>query len=63
MLAVPLLLGISVTRPNVWHAALAAAAIAGYLASATAQTWVRPPMRRRYTASLIAYWSNSESRT
>jgi hypothetical protein len=55
MLAVPLLLGISVTRPNVWHAALAAAAVAGYLASATAQTWVRTRVRQRYTASLIAY--------
>jgi YwiC-like protein len=55
MLAVPLLLGISATRPNVWHAALAAAAITGYLASATAQTWVRARVRQRYTASLIVY--------
>jgi hypothetical protein len=55
MLAVPLLLGIAVTRPNVWHAALAAAAVAGYLASATAQTWVRVRVRQRHTASLIAY--------
>jgi xanthine/uracil/vitamin C permease (AzgA family) len=63
MPAVPLLLGISVTRPNVWHAALAAVAISGYLAFATAQIRVRARVRRRYTASLIAYWSNSESRT
>ena len=55
MLAVPLLLGISVTRPNVWHAVLAAAAIVGYLASATAQTWVRARVRQRYMASLIVY--------
>lgn len=55
MLAVPLLLGIAVTRPNLWHAVLGAAAIAGYLASATAQTWVRARVRQRYTASLIAY--------
>lgn len=55
MMAVPLLLGIAVTRPNVWHAALAAAAVAGYLAFATAQTWVRARVRQRYTVSLIAY--------
>jgi len=55
MLAVPLLLGIAVTEPKVWHAVLGAAAIAGYLASATAQTWVRARARQRYTASLIAY--------
>ncbi len=55
MLAVPLLLGIAVTRPDVWQAVLGAAAVAGYLASATAQTWVRARARRRYTMSLAAY--------
>jgi len=55
MLAVPVLLGIASTRPTIWHAVLGAAAVAAYLASATAQTWVRARARRRYTPSLIAY--------
>ena len=55
MLAVPFLLGVAAAGPNVWQAVLGAAAVAGYLASATAQTWVRARLRQRYTASLIAY--------
>ncbi len=55
MLAVPFLLGIAVTRPTGWDLALGGAAVSGYLASATAQTWVRARARKRYAASLIAY--------
>jgi hypothetical protein len=55
MLAVPLLLGIAVTRPTGWDLVLAAAAVAGYLASATAQALARTRSRERYAASLVAY--------
>lgn len=55
MLAVPFLLGIAVTRPTGWDLALGGAAVASYLASATAQAWVRARARERYAASLVAY--------
>ncbi len=45
MLAVPLLLGVAASRPSAWQLVLAAAAVLGYLASATAQSWLRT--RRR----------------
>ncbi len=50
MLAVPLLLGVAASRPSGWHLLLAAAAVAGYLASATGQAWLRS--RRRETLTL-----------
>jgi hypothetical protein len=57
MLAVPLLLGVAVTRPSGWYVVLGAAAGAAYLAMATAQVWVRVRGRQRYTASLVAYFA------
>jgi len=59
MLAVPFLLGIAVTRPTGWHVVLGGAAAAGYLASATAQTWARARARQRYTTSLLVYASTA----
>src|SRR5450830_622562 len=55
MLALPLLLGIAASRPTGWHIVLAGAAVSGYLASTTAQTWARARARERYTAPLLVY--------
>jgi hypothetical protein len=55
MLAIPLLLGISVSRFNGWQLVLAGAAASGYLASATAQRWRRARNRQRYRFSLLVY--------
>jgi hypothetical protein len=55
MLAVPLLLGVAAAGPNAWQVVLAGAAASGYLASATAQTWLRARRRQAYTPSLVAY--------
>lgn len=41
MLAVPFLVGVAASDVDPWQAVLAAAAVAGYLASATAQVWAR----------------------
>lgn len=55
MLAVPLLLGVAASRPTPWQILLAAAAASGYLASATAQAWLRARRRPSFVPSLIAY--------
>ena len=55
MLAVPLLLGIAATAPSPWHLALVAAAVAGYLAAATAQAWLRARRRPSFVPSLALY--------
>ena len=55
MLAVPLLLGIAATAPSPWHLALGAAAVAGYLAAATAQAWLRARRRPSFVPSLALY--------
>ena len=55
MLAVPLLLGIAASRPEPWQLVLAAAAVAGYLASATWQAWMRARRRPSYVFSLRVY--------
>lgn len=55
MLAVPLLLGVAASRPSAWQLILAAAAVAGYLASATAQAWLRSRRRPSYVPSLATY--------
>jgi hypothetical protein len=51
MLATPLLLGVAVSGPDPWQLVVALAAVTGYLASATAQAWLRarrsPAYRRR----------------
>lgn len=55
MLAVPLLLGIAATAPSPWHPVLAVAAVAGYLAAATAQAWLRARRRPSFVPSLALY--------
>lgn len=55
MLAIPLLLGISISRFDSWQLALAGAATSGYLTSATAQTWRRARKRRKYRSALLIY--------
>jgi len=55
MLAVPLLLGIAATSASVWHLPLAVAAVAGYLAAATAQAWLRARRRTDFVPSLAVY--------
>jgi len=55
MLAIPLLLGISVSRFDGWQLALAGAAAGGYLTSATAQTWRRARNRQKYRSPLLVY--------
>jgi hypothetical protein len=55
MLAFPLLLGIAATAPTAWHLVLAVAAVTGYLASATAQAWLRSRRRPSFLPSLALY--------
>jgi hypothetical protein len=55
MLAVPLLLGVAATSPSAWHLVLAVAAVAGYLAAATAQAWLRARRRPSFVPSLVTY--------
>ena len=57
MLAVPLLLGIAATGLSPWHLLLAVAALAGYLAAATAQAWLRARRRPSFIPSLAVYGS------
>ena len=61
MLAVPLLMGIAVGQPSLWHLPLASTAVTGYLASATVQAWRRARRRepldlpmRVYVVALLA---------
>jgi hypothetical protein len=55
MLAVPLLLGVAASRPDPWQLVLAATAVAGYLASATWQAWMRARRRPSFLFSLQVY--------
>jgi hypothetical protein len=55
MLAVPFLLGVAASQPSPWQLVLAAAAVAGYLASATAQAWLRARRRASFVPSLTVY--------
>ena len=55
MLAVPLLLGVAASRPDPWQLVLAAAAVAGYLASATRRARARARRRPSYLLSLRVY--------
>lgn len=55
MLAVPVVLGIAATTPSLWHLVLAVAALAGYLAAATAQAWLRARRRPGFVFSLVVY--------
>lgn len=55
MLAVPLLLGVAASRPSLWHLVLAAAAVDGYLASASAQAWLRARRPTSRLRPLVTY--------
>jgi hypothetical protein len=55
MLAVPLLMGVAISRPDPWQIVLGVAAVAGYLVSSTAQVWRRAKNRDRYHRSLAVF--------
>lgn len=55
MLALPFLLGIAASTPSPWQLALAIASVAGYLASATGQAWLRARRREPLTLPLAVY--------
>ncbi len=55
MLAVPLLLGVAASAPAGWQIVLAVAAVAGYLAAAATQAWLRARRRPSFIPSLVAY--------
>ena len=55
MLALPLLLGVAATVPSPWHLLLGIAALAGYLAAATAQAWLRARRRSSFVPSLVIF--------
>ena len=55
MLAVPLMIGVAVSRPAPGHLLLAATAVAGYLASATGQAWLRARRRDALARPLAVY--------
>jgi len=57
MLAVPFLLGVAASRPSPWQLLLAVTAVSGYLASATAQTWLRSRRRDVSLTPTITYGS------
>lgn len=55
MLLVPFLLGVAASRPNAWQLVLAAAALTGYLTSATLQAWGRARRPPDYRAPIGVY--------
>jgi hypothetical protein len=55
MLAVPLLLGIAASRPDIGQLPLAGAAVSGYLAMTSAQGWLRGRQQSRYRLPLVVY--------
>ena len=55
MLAVPLLLGVAASRADAWQLVLAAAALTGYLASVSVQTWRRSRRSRSYLPPAVVY--------
>jgi hypothetical protein len=55
MLALPLLLGVAATVPSPWQLLLGIAALAGYLAAATAQAWLRARRRSSFVPSLVIF--------
>jgi hypothetical protein len=55
MLAVPFLIGVAASRPSPSQVALAVCAVAAYLASATAQAWLRARRAPAYLPPLIVY--------
>jgi hypothetical protein len=57
MLLLPVLLGVAASRPAAWQLAVAGLALAGYLASATAQTWSRSRRPPAYRLPIAVYAS------
>lgn len=57
MLLLPVLLGVAASRPSPWQLGVAVAALAAYLASATAQTWSRGRRPPAYRVPLAVYGS------
>lgn len=57
MLLLPLLVGITASRPSPWHLVLGGAALTGYLASAALQAWSRARRAAAYRAPIAAYGS------
>lgn len=55
MLAIPLLLGVAVSRPSPWQLVLAVASVAGYLASSATLEWLRSRRTSRYLAPIGLY--------
>jgi hypothetical protein len=55
MLLLPVLLGVAASRPDPWQLAVAGAALAAYLASATAQTWARSRRPPEYRLPIAVY--------
>ena len=55
MLLVPLLLGVAASRASGWQLVVGGAALAAYLASATAQAWSRARRPPEYRAPLVVY--------
>jgi len=55
MLALPILVGIAASRFVPGQLLLAGAVVAGYLASATLQAWLRARRRPSYVLSIVAY--------
>ncbi len=57
MLVLPVLLGVAASTPSPWQAVVAGAALAGYLASATAQSWSRSRRPPEYRLPIAVYGS------
>ena len=55
MLILPLLVGVAASSPSPWQLLLAAAAVAGHLASTTAQAWSRARRSSVYVTPLATY--------
>lgn len=55
MLLLPVLLGVAASRPDPWQLAVAGAALAAYLASATAQVWARSRRPSEYRLPITIY--------
>lgn len=55
MLLLPVLLGVAASRPDPWQLAVAGAALAAYLLSATWQAWSRARRAPAYRAPLTVY--------
>lgn len=57
MLLLPVMLGVAASSPGPWQLAVGGAALAAYLASATAQTWSRSRRPPEYRLPIAVYGS------